>query len=626
MSENIKKLTPYQHVRLRTTVYYGDTSPHSQQTIDYAQGEPRLQPATWVPAVFTTFREIVDNALDEVVAHGHGSKIDITYDPDQLVFSVSDDGRGIPIDWDAEHKCHKATLALSELMSGRNFEDRSNTAGMNGIGASGVNFCSEWFTVDIVRNGSRFQQNFREGNEVFGDALQICDPKITKKTGKTGTSVSWKLSKRVFSNILLPVDFVANRITELAAANPGVKFSFNGQAVKVKNIERGLFANRHTFSILVENTESHFHSQFVMVPDFVENGDFAHSLVNNIPVFNGGTHIDSFRRHFVSALLSGLTKENRRRALQPNKSDVLEGLLIYNITRMHRPDFDSQSKTRLINQEVDGWIRGALEDEKVIKKIIRDNTSWIDSIYARCAARTQKKDDAETAKLARKVLRTKVPKLMDATGKDRTKCILLITEGDSAVSSVSAVRNPEIHGGLPLRGKILNVRGESNKTVLDNVILQDIMSSIGLTIGQQPRRQDLRYGQVWITCDADTDGANIMALLVNFFHVYWPSLFDPKQPAFFQVFSTPFIIQEDKKKQRHYWYSDDWQNYQSQQWSGCPKPTRAKGLGSLEEVDWSNSLNKPRLVALVDDGNLAELLDLLFNDKKADQRKAWMSI
>jgi DNA gyrase/topoisomerase IV subunit B len=117
-----------------------------------------------------------------------------------------------------------------------------------------------------------------------------------------------------------------------------------------------------------------------------------------------------------------------------------------------------------------------------------------------------------------------------------------------------------------------------------------------------------------------------MALLVNFFHVYWPSLFDPQKPAFFQVFSTPFIIQEDKKKNRHYWYSDDWLNYQAQDWQGCPKPTRAKGLGSLEEQDWSNSLNKPRLIALQDDGKLAELLDLLFNDKKADQRKAWMSI
>jgi DNA gyrase/topoisomerase IV subunit B len=304
----------------------------------------------------------------------------------------------------------------------------------------------------------------------------------------------------------------------------------------------------------------------------------------------------------------------------------METLLIYNVTNMLKPDFDSQSKTRLINEEVEAYIRTALDDEKLYKKILRDNKIWIDQIYARCAARTQKKDDADTAKLARKVLRTKVPKLMDATGKDRTQCILLIAEGDSAVSSVSAVRDPEVHGGLPLRGKILNVRGESNKTILDNSICQDIMSSIGLTLGAKVKREELRYGQVWITCDADTDGANIMALLTNFFYLHWPELFDPTLPAFFLVFSTPFIIQEDKKKQRHYWYSDDWQNYNGDDWKGCAKATRAKGLGSLEEVDWVNSLAKPRLIPLTDDGKLEDTLKLIFDKTLADSRKEWMSI
>lgn len=626
MSENIRKLTPYQHVRLRTTVYYGSTAPHTQATLDYTLGEPQLAEHTWVPAVFTTFREIVDNALDEVVAHGHGSRIDITYDPSSMTFGVSDDGRGIPIDWDEQHKCHKATLALSELMSGRNFDDRTNTAGMNGIGASGVNFCSEWFRVDIVRDGQRFQQNFAEGNEIFGDALQISEPKITKKQGKSGTTITWKLSSKVFSQLTLTADFVRNRVVELAAANPGVRFSFNNETIRIKNVERGLFGNRNTFSLAVENLASGFNSQFVLVPDFVQGGDAAHSLVNNIPTFNGGSHIDSFRKHFVSNLLNGLARESKKRGLTPNRSDVLEGLLIYNITRMNRPDFDSQSKTRLINEEVDAWIKSELEDERTIKKIIRDNSEWINSIYARCAARTQKKDDAETAKLARKLLRNKVPKLMDATGRDRSKCILLLTEGDSAISMASSVRNPEIHGGLPLRGKILNVRGESNKTILDNAILQDIMSSIGLVLGQKVDRSQLRYGQVWITCDADTDGANIMALLVNFFHLGWPDLFDPNQPPFFLVFSTPFIIQEDKKGVRHYWYADDVGNYNPEDWKGCAKPTRAKGLGSLEEVDWSNSLSKPRLIPLVDDGKLAQTLELIFNKDKADERKAWMGV
>jgi DNA gyrase/topoisomerase IV subunit B len=202
-----------------------------------------------------------------------------------------------------------------------------------------------------------------------------------------------------------------------------------------------------------------------------------------------------------------------------------------------------------------------------------------------------------------------------------------IVSHNSAISSVSSVRDPEIHGGLPLRGKILNVRGEPNKKILDNSIIQDIMSSIGLTLGNKNiKRSDLRYGQVWITCDADHDGANIMALLVNLFYLHWPELFDPNLPPFFMVFSTPFIIQEDKKKVRHYWYSDNWQEYNGDDWKGCPIPTRAKGLGSLEEIDWTNSLRNPKLIPLQDDGNLAELLKLLFDKDMADDRKKWMAI
>lgn len=624
--DDIKRLTPYQHVRLRTPMYLGSTTLHTQQTLDFSGEQSAAREFSWVPAVFCCVREIWENSLDEVVAHGHGSKIEITYDPATMTFTVEDDGRGIPIDWDADHNMHKVTLALSELMSGRNFDERTNTAGMNGIGASGVNFCSEYFHVDIHRDGLRFQQKFSEGNAVFGDALQIGKPKITTKQAKSGTCITFKLSPHVFKDVTLPEQFLKSRVIEIACANPNVKFKYNGEAIRARKGSQALFAGYDPVVISADVPDKQFESEFILVPNFVQSGDMSHSLVNNIPVFNGGTQIDAFKKHFVANLLNSLTRESKRRGLTPNRSDVLESVLIYNVTRMLKPDFDSQSKTRLINEEVETYIRTALDDDKLYKKISRDHKSWIDSIYERCAARTQKKDDAETAKMARKVLRTRVPKLMDATGKDRTKCILAICEGDSALSMMSAVRDPEVHGGLPLRGKILNVRGESNKTILDNSICQDIMSSIGLTLGARVKRDDLRYGQVWITCDADTDGANIMALLTNFFYLHWPELFDPALPAFFLVFSTPFIIQEDKKKQRHYWYSDDWHTYNGDDWKGCPKATRAKGLGSLQEEDWLNSLYNPRLIPITDDGKLEDTLKLIFDKTLADSRKTWMSI
>jgi DNA gyrase/topoisomerase IV subunit B len=212
-----------------------------------------------------------------------------------------------------------------------------------------------------------------------------------------------------------------------------------------------------------------------------------------------------------------------------------------------------------------------------------------------------------------------------ANGRDREQCILLITEGDSAKTMVSSVRNPEIHGALPLRGKILNVRGENPKDVMANQIIADMMTAIGVGIGQIAIRKDLRYGKVYFAADQDPDGANITALLVNFFYLHWPELFDPKQAPFFYAFQTPFIIQE-KGKNRYYWYAHNYHEYDPNDWKNCPKPTRAKGLGSLEEEDWKHSLVSPQLIPLVDDGTLGDVLDLIFNGARADDRKQWVAL
>lgn len=623
MTENIQKLTDYQHHRLRTEMYLGSRSPHTQTIVNWDGKALKPVEMTWTPAVYCAFREILDNALDEVIGHGHGSRIDVGYDAKTMEFTVADDGRGIPIDWDESERMHKATLALTQARAGRNFGVREEVRGTNGIGASTVVSCSEYFTIDIVRDGQRFQQTFNEGNAAF-DELDIREPKIVKSAAKSGTTVTFKLSKSVFKKINLPLAFVKARITEIAANHPKIKFYFNGEKVNVKpTVVKTFFDERRVIEINVKDTN--FNSSYYLVPNFAEDGEYLHTTVNDIPAFNGGQHIDTFKRLFYSGLIKSLERESKRRGLTPNRSDIADGLLIYNVTVMHAPNFDSQSKTRLINDGVDAYIRKTLDDDATFKNIIKLNKEWIDEIYARCAARTQKKDDAELAKAGRKMMRTKVPKLLDANGKDRTKCILLITEGDSAKTMVSAVRDPEIHGALPLRGKILNVRGEAPKTLLDSQILMDLMTSVGCALGQKAVRKDLRYGKVYLAADQDPDGANITALLVNFFYLHWPELFDTQQEPFFYAFQTPFIIQE-KGKSRHYWYADDYHLYDAKDWKNCPKPTRAKGLGSLEEADWRHSLVKPKLVPLTDDGNLSAALKLIFDPKGADARKEWIAL
>lgn len=623
-NDDIVKLSDYKHARLRTEMYLGSRSPHTQTIVNWNGTQLKPIEMTWTPAAYCAFREILDNALDEVVGHGHGGRIDVTYDPKLMEFTVADDGRGIPIDWDESEQMHKATIALTQARAGRNFGTREEVRGTNGIGASVVVNCSEYFEILVHRDGQKFQQNFSEGNETLGDELNIKEPKITKVvSGKTGTQVRFKLSKHVFKNIKLPMDFIKARMFEIAANHPRIKFTFNGDRVVVKpTIEKTMFNGD---VITIDVNDKKFKSSYYLVPGFATDSEYLHTTVNDIPAFNGGQHIDTFKRLFYGGLIKALERESKRRGLTPNRSDVADGLLIYNVTVMHAPNFDSQSKTRLINDDVDGYIKAVLENEDTFKKIIKANKEWIDQIYARCAARTQKKDDAELAKIGRKMMRTKVPKLLDANGKDRTKCILLITEGDSAKTMVSAVRDPDVHGALPLRGKILNVRGESPKDIIGNAIITDLMTAIGLFLGQKAERKDLRYGKVYLAADQDPDGANITALLVNFFHLHWPELFDKEQEPFFYAFMTPFIIQE-KGKNRYYWYAHNYHEYNAADWKNCPKPTRAKGLGSLEEEDWKHSLVSPQLIPLTDDGAMGDVLDLIFNGARADDRKQWVAL
>lgn len=619
----IKKLTDYQHLRHRIHMYLGSNDPHTQKMFNITDGSTSLTDVTWVPALYTAFREILDNASDEVIGHGFGDRIDITYDPEKFIFSVKDNGRGIPFTFDEEHQTYLATMVLSEPRAGRNFEERGNVAGTNGIGAAATSNTAEWFKMKINKDGKQFTQKFHEG---IKDATKLIieQPVIKDTTQSNGTFIEYTPSREVYKHLVLPEEFMYSRLYEFAAVNPNTKVYYNGKHIKVKDkVEKTLFPNQKTMVIDINNEEQKFFSKFVLVPNFVKDGDFYYSIVNNICAFNGGTQTEAFRLTFVRNLLNALTKESKRRKLTPNRSDVTEGLLIFNVTNMQAPNFDSQSKTRLTNEEAGAIINKYLSDDEFYAKFIKKNKEWIDEIYQRCEDRTHKKDASDLEKMQKKMNRTKIPSLMDATGKDRTKCKILICEGLSACGGFSAVRDPKIHGSLPLRGKILNVNGMKPKDVLENKIIQDMMNSIGLVIGQEAKLENLRYGEVWFATDSDQDGNNICSLLVNFFHTYWPELFQMEK-AFFNRFQTPFIIAE-KGKERKYWYDTNYHEFKPEEWKGW-KITRAKGLGTLTKEDWKYSIINPALVPLLEDNSMEESLDMIFNGSRADDRKEWMGV
>lgn len=201
-----------------------------------------------------------------------------------------------------------------------------------------------------------------------------------------------------------------------------------------------------------------------------------------------------------------------------------------------------------------------------------------------------------------------------------------IISHNSAVSSMTAARNSEIHGILPLRGKITNVNGKEKLKDLIGTpdkpsAIHDIMASLNLVIGERAIRSNMNYGKLYVCADEDVDGFNISALIVNFFYKFWPELFSDPEDPFIYVFKTPFIILE-KGKESKYFYGHNVDEFKPDEWKGW-KVTRAKGLGTLEVSNFRDALANGVAVAIVDDGKLEETLDLIFNKERADDRKEW---
>lgn len=631
-----RTLTDYNHARLRLEMYLGSRESHTQNVMCFDGKTVEIKELMWVPSLYTAVREIIDNSLDEISAHGHGDTIWISYDPDTHQVEVKDNGRGIPIHEIASvGKGPAASYMMSNPRSGRNFDDRGAVAGVNGLGAAIVNFASEWFDLQIWRDDTHFTQTWTEGvyrkvgihktdgpsTEAYSDAF-------------TGTMVRFRPSNKVWPIMELPLEFIESRVWDIAIANPNITVWFNGVQLQLNDgrdpVLSTMFAPNDTtghIPVLVETKTDRVHAKFYAVTGVVED-EHVHSLVNNIPTFLGGPHVDEFRSLFYNGLIKHLDATVKS-ALKIKaggvpiltRKDVTHDILIYNITVMDDPHFDSQSKTRLVSEIKSEIKTGFFESD--VKGFIRKNPQWVATVIDRCGKRTQSANSRQLIQDQKKLAKTKIPTLRDATGKNRQKCILYITEGESALSGIVSARDATIHGGLPLRGKVMNTYGVDPKVILASEALTNIMTAIGLKLGQPANRMHLRYGKVYITTDADQDGKNITALLVAFFYTHWPELFEDGDNPFIFDFDTPLVILV-KGKTRQYIYDYEYANFNLDEWKGW-QVIRAKGLARLVQADWKNLLVSPRLIPLVDTGGLKDALDLIFNPTRSKDRQKWLS-
>lgn len=533
-SSSIQVLEGLEAVRKRPGMYIGTTS---------ARG---LHHLVW---------EIVDNSIDEAMA-GYAHNIEVRINPDQTI-TVSDDGRGIPVD--VHPKTGKSTVetVYTVLHAGGKFGGGGYkvSGGLHGVGASVVNALSDWLEVKVYRNGKVYSQRYQNGGhpvaplEVVGECSE----------NRTGTTVTFKPDPEIFKETtIFDYETLKQRLRELAFLNRGLKITLIDDREPDKKAEFLYEGGLREYVAMLNENKQPIHPTIVDVVGkendisievaLQYNESYSasiYSFVNNITTPEGGTHEDGVRRALTRvlnkyALQAGLLKGNDEPL---TGEDVREGITMIISCRHPNPQFEGQTKTKLGNAEVraiadrifsEAFERFLLENPAEAKAIVEKATTATRARIAAKRARelTRRKNVLEVSSLP--------GKLADCSSKDASICELFIVEGNSAGGSAIGGRDSKTQAILPLRGKILNVEKTRLDHVLGNEEIRSLITAIGTGIGDEFDIKKLRYNKIIIMTDADVDGAHIATLLLTFFYKFFRPLIEQghifiAQPPLYKV-------------------------------------------------------------------------------------------
>jgi DNA gyrase subunit B len=613
-SDAIKVLTDKQHVRHRLPMYLGSVDLVSY-VVPYFIDTFNPTVVEFIPAALKCVNEIIDNSVDEFTqTTKKNKKLKLVANTTTGKYSIGDNGRGVPIDIHPQTKLYTPETVFGSLRSGRNFGDDkvTGTIGNNGVGSSLVNFVSSEFTIDIHRDGQHYHQVFTDG------ASNIKKPTIRDSaTHETGTTISFQLDPLVFKSIILPEDLMHNRAIEVAFNNPGIMVEYNKHKYSFK---KGFDDVINTISqnyFKISNGALDFYIAFDL-NDSIDEQIF--TWVNGTYLFEGGICNSQFLNAFFAKTMDHLSKEAKKQKCEVTKNDVRQGLTVFGILKLQAPNFDSQTKTRLTGPNLRKDFDELIEENWGM--FVKKNKEWFEAVLLRAFERHHKDSNSKALKNHEKNLNKKVPDLTDATNRDRSKCMLFLTEGLSASSKIIEVRDPTVMAFLPLSGKINNVYGCTPAQLLKMGKITNLLSAIGLTPGRAADRKDLRYSKIICAMDGDVDGSDIFSLLINLFFM-WPELFDKNQTPIVHRLIVPNVCLTKGKQRKHFATRSEYDDvkHQYQGWNVA----YYKGLGSMVKADWELVIDNldTSLIPIIDDGHIASTLELLFG-LDAEARKQWL--